>query len=147
MRADIAGYSSKGPLVLIVEVKSISALRDGWAQEYRRNLTAHSMLPDGVYFMMVTSRETYLWKPSPPHEERRPDYQLPTSKLLDPYFKYSSSSSASSTEYGLEIATLSWLSDLTAQQLPLDHALSTPIGESGLPKALAAGSLRTEVEV
>ena len=147
MRVDIAVRSPDGRLQLIVEVKTSSSIDEHWASKYRRNLFAHSMLPDAPFFMLVSTKQIYLWSNSAGIEEVLPEYQAKTSQLLDSYFKYSSSSTDAASEFSLEIAAASWLSDVILS-IPSAEELQIPlISDSGLYHAIREGFLETEVDL
>ncbi|AFZ04016.1 hypothetical protein Cal6303_5127 [Calothrix sp. PCC 6303] len=87
-RWDLSVVSNDGKLVLAIEVKSKTNTSPEWATKFRRNMLAHGILPNALYFLMVFPDKFYLWTPSATDiSEREPDYTIDAHPILNPYFE------------------------------------------------------------
>ena len=66
-RADVVVFDKSGNLQLVVEAKFIKPDEDtlSRAVQIRRNLLAHSGIPDSPFFLIVFPGHFYLWKKGP----------------------------------------------------------------------------------
>ena len=110
-RPDIVVSSPDGRIQLVVEVKNHPGASEEWATHFRRNLVAHSILPDAEYFLLALPDDLFLWKGAGAAEDAPPDYRVPTAEALEPF------RIAGSDEAGLEMAVNSWLNVLTSPGL------------------------------
>lgn len=103
-RPDIVVFSPDGRIQLVVEVKNHTGASEEWATHFRRNLVAHSVLPEAEYFLLALPDNLFLWRSG----EAAPAYRVPTAEALEPFRV------AGSGEAGLEMAVNAWLNVLTS---------------------------------
>ncbi len=139
---DIAVYSSDQKLILIVEIKAASSVSIEWAAKMKRNLFAHSLVPKSPFFMIISHEKIFLWVGQAVADEL-PHFTADTHSILSPYFQSSRTNPKKATEYSLEIAVASWLSDIISSPRPNKSECSKlPIVyESGLYNAIRGGSV------
>ena len=144
-RVDIAVYSSGHKLILIGEIKASSSFSGEWAAKMRRNLLAHSLIPKSPFFMIVSHEKIFLWVDQAA-EDVLPQFTADTHSILSQYFQSSRTKPKNATEYSLEIAVASWLSDIISSPRPdKSECLKLKIVyESGLFKAIRGGSVVME---
>jgi hypothetical protein len=147
-RADVAVFDESGNLQLVVEAKYIKPDEDTSrrAVQIRRNLLAHSGIPDSPFFLIVFPDHFYLWKKGLPDAyDRQADYSVGT----EIFFKSFADNWKQSFEpmSGIEFERLvsEWIKDLS-------HSSDTSkIPEwaqaSGLYDAIKNGSVVTEASV
>lgn len=84
MRSDVTVKDRVGRPVVTVEVKARAEADVAWAVKFHRNLLAHASAAPGDFFLLVTPKETFLWKEasSPTGAERNPDMVVETRELL-----------------------------------------------------------------
>lgn len=142
-RADVAVYSPDNRLQLVVEVKKrprTQANLTEWATNVRRNLMAHSGIPNTAYFLLAVFPDSlFLWKNSDPFDiEKAPDYEAGVPDTLKAYFDELASSPDNASEYHLEMVTTSWLKDLAKSARSNDPSLQW-VYDSGLYEAIKNG--------
>ncbi|MGH8886530.1 MAG: hypothetical protein ACRDYX_15415 [Egibacteraceae bacterium] len=88
MRSDVTVKDRVGRPVVTVEVKARAEADVTWAAKFHRNLLAHATGTPSDFFLLVTPKETFLWKEasSPTGGERQPDVIVETRELLGEYF-------------------------------------------------------------
>lgn len=147
-RADVAVFDKSGNLQLVVEAKYIESDQDTptRAVQIRRNLLAHSGIPDSPFFLIVFPDRFYLWKKGLPDTyDRQADYSVDTEVL----FKSFADEWRESLDYisAIEFERLvsEWIKDLSnsndTSKIP-DWARA-----SGLYDAIKNGSVVTEAAV
>ncbi len=110
-RPDIVVVSPDGRIQLVVEVKDHAGASEEWAADFRRNLVAHSILPEAEYFLLALPDNLFLWRNSRAPGNAAPAYRVPTAEALDPFRV------AGGGEAGLEMAVNAWLNVLTSPDL------------------------------
>jgi|SRR5690606_15339489 len=109
-RPDFSVYSADERLQLSVEVKFRPGASDEWAEQYRRNLLTHSVVPESTDFLLVLPDYSYLWRATRNEEEPGAVVKLRTEDILRSYF--TSVAVQPSNEEGLELAINAWLSSV-----------------------------------
>lgn len=150
-RADVAVFSSDRKLQLVVEVKKSSRAKPPlkrWAIEIHRNLQAHAGIPKTPYFLLaILPGSFYLWKESGTSAfDRPPDYEVDANEILKPYFDQLSAPLEVASEFELEAAVSSWLSDVVDAEFANDAALKW-LDESGLHAVLKNGSVEMQIPI
>jgi hypothetical protein len=144
---DLSVVNRDGKLVLAVEVKSKTNASPEWAAKLRRNMLAHGILPNALYFLMVLPDKFYLWTSSVTYiSEREPDYTIDARPILNHYFERAGVTADSISGQSLEIIIASWLGEILHLEKPpknLDASQFWLI-ESGLYDALAGGQFQSE---
>jgi hypothetical protein len=146
-RADLAVYGPDGTLQLVVEVKNKPGPALEWAIQMRRNLLAHSLLPNSPYFLLALPDSFYLWKDgSPISYQSPPDYAIDAAEVLRPYLPPSIQSLETISEPGLELLVTAWLQDLLNTRLEREKVAPAlrPLFDSGLYDAIRNGSVAIE---
>jgi hypothetical protein len=153
-RWDLSVVSSDGKLVLAIEVKSKTNTSPEWATKFRRNMLAHGILPNALYFLMVFPDKFYLWTSSATYiSEREPDYTIDARPILNPYFERAGIISDTAgelryriSEQSLEIIIGSWLTEIIHSEKTPQNLDSSQLWliESGLYDALSGGQLLYE---
>jgi hypothetical protein len=110
-RPDFLVLSPDDRVQLVVEVKNLRGISPEWAADYRRNLLAHSILPDADFFLLAFSESLFLWDNARGDAEALPHYQAPTRETLGPLLVDVGG------EEGLEAAVSAWLYALTSPSL------------------------------
>lgn len=59
---DLALYARNGQLTVVVEFKIILGTSRAWATQTRKNILAHGVSCDVLFFLIVTLDGLYLWK-------------------------------------------------------------------------------------
>ena len=144
-RADVAVFDKSGNLQLVVEAKYIRPEEDtlNRAVQIRRNLLAHSGIPDSPFFLIVFPGHFYLWKKGPPDTyDRQADYS-------DEFFFRSFPEWRKSVHHqpGIEFERLvsEWIKDLSSSH---DEASIPSWAQvSGLYEAIKNGSVVSEASV
>lgn len=145
-RADVAVFDKSGNLQLVVEAKNMRLDEDmpRRAIQIRRNLLAHSGIPDSPFFLIAFPHHFFLWKRGTP-EDRQADYSVDT----ETYFKSFANKWRQSFEKmsGIEFEQLvsQWIKELSNS----DDASKIPdwAQASGLYDAIRNGSVVTEASV
>jgi hypothetical protein len=147
-RADVAVFDKSGSLQLVVETKYMKPNEDSLnrAVQIRRNLLAHSGIPNVPFFLIVFPEHVYLWKKrSKDNFDRQADYSAESEVTFKSYadkFK-KSVDYMSSTEF--ERLVSEWIKDLTSSDD--DSNIPKWANESGLYQAVKDGSVITEATV
>jgi hypothetical protein len=144
-RADVAVYSPDNRLQLVVEVKKTPRTQANlkeWATKVRRNLMAHSGIPNSAYFLLAVFPDSlFLWKNSDPFDlEKAPDYEERVPDTLKAYFDELPSSPDNASEDHLVMVTTSWLKDLAKSARSKDPSFQW-VYDSGLYDAIKNGSV------
>lgn len=148
---DFAVFSPDRQLQLVVDVKGTPTSDERWAAKFRRNLLSHGAVPASPYFLLVLPDNVYLWSHSKQDSDALPDFSASTATVLSRYLmtRTQSTSNATLSERGLELAVGSWLSDLTSAEnwhvtnKPEDEWLKT----SGLSEKIRTGSIESETSM
>jgi hypothetical protein len=149
-RPDIAVYSPDNKLQLVVEVKNKKGATAEWAANMRRNLFAHSVVPNSPYFLLALPDHFYLWKnPGSTIDIKPPDYTANSKPILEPYLNKSSHYLDTMSEYGLELIINSWLNKIVNANLTRETANPHEawLLDSGLYNAIKHGYVKTEATV
>jgi hypothetical protein len=148
-RPDIAVYDRDHKLQLIVEVKSKDAAPASWAARMRRNLLAHSMIPNTRFFMLATPDSFYLWRDADAQGEVLPHFQIDATQLLAPYADRQQLPAGGISECGLELLVASWLTDVMNSALSEETVTADLrwLLDSGLYEAIKNGSVASEATV
>lgn len=110
-RPDFLVLSPDDRIQLVVEVKNLRGISPEWAAGYRRNLLAHSILPDADYFLLASPESLFLWDNAGGDAEALPHYRVSTPEALGPLVAYVGDAE------GLEAAVSAWLYALTSPSL------------------------------
>jgi hypothetical protein len=148
--SDIAVYSSDNKLQLVVEVKNKKGATPEWATKMRKNLLAHSLLPDSPYFLLALPDRFYLWKNTGLSvDTKSPDYMEDSKMVLESYLHNSSYRLDTMSEYGLVLIINAWLDKLVNANLDLETARPQEswLFDSGLYDAIKRGHVKTEAPV
>jgi hypothetical protein len=144
---DLSVVNRDGKLVLAIEVKIKTNASPEWAAKLRRNMLAHGILPNALYFLMVFPDKFYLWTRSAIDiSEREPDYTIDARPILNPYFERAGIVGDRISGESLEIIISSWLVEIIhSEKTPqnLDNSQLWLV-ESGLYDALSGGQLLYE---
>lgn len=147
-RADVAVFDRSGNLQLVVEAKYLNQHENtpNRAIQIRRNLIAHSGIPDSPFFLIVFPDHFYLWKKGSSNAyDRQADYSIDT----EIFFKSFADKWKQSLERmsGVEFEKLvsEWIKDLSNS----NDASKIPewAQKSGLYEAIKNGSVITEASV
>jgi len=145
--ADILVYSADDNLQLVVEVKNKTEAGPDWAAQMRRNLFAHSILPQTPFFLLALPDRLYLWKDgasskpaAPPH------YEIDSLPFFAPYLMDTNLSLDDLSESSLELIVKSWLNDIINADLTEQSAASHEkwLFDSGLYRAIENGLVKSE---
>ncbi len=143
---DIAVSDPEEKLQLVVEIKSKLGASAEWVIRMRRNLLAHSFMPNAPFFLLVLPDSLYLWTDANLVDgTARPDYKIEATEVLAPYLK-SNQPLYDLSGYGLELLTISWLEDVVRNDLQRDSVNPNPkwLLDSGLYEAIRHGSVELE---
>lgn len=134
-RPDIVVFSPDDRIQLVVEVKNHPGASEEWATRFRRNLVAHSVLPDAEFFLLALPDDLFLWKNSQDSGDAAPTYRISTAEALEPFRM------AGSGEAGLEMAVNAWLNVLTSPDLGVDEVARSYrwLVDSGLYQRIRGG--------
>jgi hypothetical protein len=148
-RADITVFSPDDRLQLVVEVNNKRGATLDWVMNMRRNLLAHSVIPDARFFLLALPDRFYLWKNATSYDLILPDYEIDATPILRAYTDNSKLSLDSLSEYGLELIINSWLNHLLSKDLTKENAqpFEMWLFDSGLYEAIKYGSTKTEALV
>lgn len=142
-QADFAIYSPDERLQLVVEVKNKSGATADWAAHMRRNLFAHSAVPNAPFFLLALPDRFYLWTHALALPEATPpDYEIDATPIVA---GYTDNSKRHLSEYSLELILNSWLNNLVNADLTKETAEphETWLFASGLYEAIKDGSVKT----
>jgi hypothetical protein len=144
-RADVAVFDKFGHLQLVVEAKFIRPEEDtlNRAVQIRRNLLAHSGIPDSPFFLLVFPGHFYLWKKGLPDTyDRQADY---SDKIFFKSFPDWRKSLQHQPSIEFERLVSEWIKDLSSS----DDESSIPAWAqvSGLYDAIRNGSVVSEAAV
>ena len=143
---DIAVSDREQKLQLVVEIKSKLGASAEWVIRMRRNLLAHSFMPNAPFFLLVLPDSLYLWTDANLVDgTARPDYKIEATEVLAPYLK-SNQTVNDLSGYGLELLTISWLEDVIGNDMQRDSVNPNIkwIFDSGLYEAIRHGSVELE---
>lgn len=148
-QADIAVFSPDERLQLVVEVKNKKEASSEWVTNMRRNLFAHSVVPDAPFFLLALPDRFYLWKNANPLDLTLPDYEIDPTPILRTYIDATGVYLNRLSEYGFELIINSWLNSLLNTNLTRENAEphETWLFDSGLYEAIKHGSVKTEATV
>ncbi|MBD2313890.1 hypothetical protein H6G20_19665 [Desertifilum sp. FACHB-1129] len=149
--ADIAVYSKKNELKLLVEVKIQRGTSPEWAAKFLRNRSSiHEALPKVCFFLMALPDAFYLWKNPVATEiildSNLPNYHIDPESFLKPYFRGLASLKS---QEAFSLVVLTWLNHLINDG---EDEVSQNIGqewlvESGLLKAIQGGRIEDQMLV
>ena len=145
--ADILVYSADDNLQLVVEVKNKTEAGPDWAAQMRRNLFAHSILPQTPFFLLALPDRLYLWKDGASSTTAAPpDYEIDSLPFFAPYLMDTNLSLDDLSESSLELIVKSWLNDIINADLTEQSAASHEkwLFDSGLYRAIENGSVKSE---
>ena len=143
---DIAVSDPEQKLQLVVEIKSKLGASAEWVIRMRRNLLAHSFMPNAPFFLLVLPDSLYLWTDANLVDgTARPDYKIEATEVLAPYLK-SNQTVNDLSGYGLELLTISWLEDVIGNDMQRDSVNPNLkwLFDSGLYEAIRHGSVELE---
>jgi hypothetical protein len=147
-RADVVVFDRSGNLQLVVEAKYIKPGEDAAnrAVQIRRNLLAHSGVPDSPFFLIVFPDHFYLWKKGTRDAyDRQADYSVDTEVLFKAFGDKWNQSSEEMSGIVFERLVSEWIKNLSnsndTSQVP-EWAQA-----SGLYDAIKQGSVVTEASV
>ena len=143
---DIAVSDPEEKLQLVVEIKSKLGASAEWVIRMRRNLLAHSFMPNAPFFLLVLPDSLYLWTDANLVDgTARPDYKIEATEVLAPYLK-SNQTVNDLSGYGLELLTISWLEDVIGNDMQRDSVNPNLkwLFDSGLYEAIRHGSVELE---
>jgi hypothetical protein len=150
-RPDFAVFSADRQLQLVVEVKGTPKSDEQWAAKFRRNLLTHGAIPESPYFLLVLPDNVYLWSHSKQEPSALPDLSADTATVFSRYLapRIQSGLKPTPSERGLELAVVSWLSDLTSPDnwLVTDSPEGKWLKNSGLPEKIRTGSIESEMSL
>lgn len=142
---DILVKSPQGIPALVVEVKAKEGESPDWAIRLRRNLVVHAWMSVNTYFLLITPKKFYLWRPSDNQDPlRSPDHEGDSTSVLYRNSMVQAHSSERLSEESLQVLVASWLNDVM-------HAKRSEIGpcgawliDSGLFDAIRDGTVLLE---
>jgi hypothetical protein len=143
-QADLAVYSARGQLQLVVVVKSRPGAPAKWAAQMRRNLVVNFDIPDAPYFLLALPDHFYLWHEAPIQDASvLPDYDADPAPLLSSYLGDDARLSTNLTDYSLLLAVSTWLRHVAGSELSQQD---TAVGgswlfDSGLYDAIHGGTV------
>ena len=143
---DIAVSDPEQKLQLVVEIKSKLGASAEWVIRMRRNLLAHSFMPNAPFFLLVLPDSLYLWTDANLVDgTARPDYKIEATEVLAPYLK-SNQTVNDLSGYGLELLTISWLGNVIGNDMQRDSVNPNLkwLFDSGLYEAIRHGSVELE---
>lgn len=148
-QADIAVFSLDDRLQLVVEVKNKKGANLEWVTNMRRNLFAHSAVPNAPFFLLTLPDRFYLWKNANPLELTPPDYEIDPTPILRTYTDTTGVHLNRLSEYRFELIINSWLNSLLNTNLTRETAEPHEawLFDSGLYEAIKHGSVKTEATV
>jgi hypothetical protein len=111
--SDFVVFSSARVPILIVECKVGKETSAANAASLRRNLVAHSLIPTAPYFMLAYPTAIFLWGENATIDAL-PAQTASAKPILKDYVPHLVDHTLSVVGEGLQIAVLSWLSDLAA---------------------------------
>jgi hypothetical protein len=143
---DIAVYSPDKQLILVVEVKGGKQSKSDAAAQLRRNLLVHGLLPSSPYFLLAYQTNLFLWR-SGSDPIAPPLFMAPAKPVLQDYLRSVSGGERLVGEESLQLALVSWLSDLASDvrtPQPSSEA-DEMIVQSGLYDLIKNGEVKSEV--
>jgi hypothetical protein len=149
-RPDITIFDAEGKVQLIAEVKKIS-LSETSAQlrratEIRRNLLAHSAIPNTPFLLIAFPDNFYLWKEeTPDRDNKSADYHFKAKNTIKNYAKKHHISPQKMSPQEFELLVYDWLKDLVNSQSSEDSLKWAT--RSGLYDAIKDGSVAMEVSL
>ncbi len=112
-RADILIRSPDNRIIAIIEVKNRQDLSRNIAMILRRNMMAHGLLPQTLYFVLLSQDIGFLWKGSEQENlQAPPAVEFSMKQIMDRYLpEMNPEERLRGAE--LELLVLQWLTDLT----------------------------------
>jgi hypothetical protein len=107
---DLALRDTSGRLVAIVEIKNATRLSRDLATGFRRNLVAHTFLPEESAFLLLSQDRGFIWKKDKRALESEPDDEFSMQAVVEHYAPTFSGRRLAERE--LEMVVYSWLSDI-----------------------------------
>ena len=149
-RPDITIFNPEGKIKLIVEVKKISLTEKSAqlrrATEIRRNLLAHSAIPNTPFLLIAFPENFYLWKEEiPDRDNKSADYHFHAKKTIKNYAEKHHISPQEMSPQEFELLVSDWLKDLVNSQSSKDSLEWATT--SGLYDAIKDGSVAMEVSL
>jgi hypothetical protein len=149
-RPDITIFNPEGKIKLIAEVKKISLTEKSEqrqrATEIRRNLLAHSAIPNTPFLLIAFPDNFYLWKQEIPNiDNKRADYHFNAKNTIKNYAKKYHIFPQEMSPQQFKLLVSDWLKDLVNSQgseKSLEWATT-----SGLYDAIKDGSVAMEVSL
>lgn len=147
-RADVAVFDKLGNLQLVVEAKYVKPNEDTShrAVQIRRNLLAHSGIPNTPYFLIVFPDRSYLWKQGlPDRYDRQADYSMDSEIVLQSYAGECKAFGPSPRAFEFERLVSDWIEGLTTA----NDTSKIPewARNSGLYDAIKNGSVVVEATI
>ena len=143
---DLSFDNPDGQLTLVVEVKNKTNVSPEWVAKLRRNILAHSILPNAPYFLIVFPDKFYLWIDENHIEESKPAYIIDAYSILQPYFERAEVTASQISGQSLELIVAAWLGEIIySPKLPetIDDSQRW-VMDSGLYAALTGGKFEHE---
>jgi hypothetical protein len=136
---DLIAYDDAGRVILIGEVKSKAGTSGQWAAQFRRNMLAHGVLPQALFFLIATPETMYFWRQDHPVAgDEPPEFTVDAAKEFGPYLDKVRSGSLTVGQEALEILVFSWLTDIARtgdERVKQDPSMKW-LAESGLIDSL-----------
>ena len=136
---DLIAYDDAGRVILVAEVKSRIGTSEPWAARFRRNMLAHGVLPESLFFLIATPERMYFWKHDRPDvNDQPPAFTLDAATEFKREFEDLHKAPQAVSEQALELLVLSWLTDIarTGHTRAREDSSMRWLAESGLIDAL-----------
>ena len=143
---DLSFDNPDGQLTLVVEVKNKTNVSLEWVAKLRRNILAHSILPNAPYFLIVFPDKFYLWIDENYIEESKPAYIIDAYSILQPYFERAGVTASQISGQSLELIVAAWLGEIIYSPKPPENIDDSQrwVMDSGLYAALTGGKFEHE---
>ena len=149
VRTDLVVQAADGNIVALVEVKNVEGLSPEIAATIRRNLIAHGRVDWWSPFFVVVSQETgYLWdqRSLPPDPVPLPTAEFPMAPVVEFYLpSFVGGPRLSGSQ--LELAVMTWLSDLAGNAEDRPHELDAALAGTGFLDQVRGGRVGSEIEL
>jgi len=143
-RHDIVIQNPDGQFVAVVDVKSYKNLTPEIATALRRTRMLHTLLPQTLYYLLVSQEKGFLWKNAwREGPETPPTYEFPMDSVITRYRK----SKQEEKPFGRELESLAlrWLHDLADAKVWANEEPEKTLALSGFTDSVKEGMVMVEV--